>query len=107
MMGVSSKENFSETQESRGQDAKYFSKILLNNFGSFCRAAVQMPKQFQPVLGKYEKITCELVDANGNPIDNPDCNYDFVLEITELTNTPTDNSSLNGPGANLAVYQSR
>ena len=107
MMGVSSKENLAETQESRGQDAKYFSKILLNNFGSFCRAAVQMPKQFQPVLGKYEKITCELVDANGNAIDNPDCNYDFVLEITEITNTPTDNSSLNGPGANLAVYQSR
>jgi hypothetical protein len=107
MMGVSSKENFAETQESRGQDAKYFSKILLNNFGSFCRAAVQMPKQFQPVLGKYERITCELVDANGDPIDNPDCNYDFVLEITEITNGPTDNSSLNGPGANLGVYQSR
>lgn len=104
-MAVSGKENLSETRDSQSQDTKYFSKIILNTFGGFCRSAVQLPKNFQPPIGKYETITCQLVDKYGNQIANNDCDYDFVVEITELTNTPKDNSSLLGPLADLSVYR--
>jgi hypothetical protein len=103
-MGVSSKENFAETMDPTSEDQKYFSKIILNNFGSFCRTAVQLPKQFQPVLGKYDTISCQLVDRNGAQISSLDCEYDFVLELTEIVNGPTDSSSLLGPTSDLAVY---
>jgi hypothetical protein len=103
-MAVSSKEDLSETRESRGQEGKYFAKIILNNFGNFCRTAVQLPKQFNPVLGKLEAITCQLTDKYGTQIVNQDCDYDFVLEVSEITNTTKDNATLLGPGSDLAVY---
>jgi hypothetical protein len=93
-LAVSGKENLAETRDSRGQDAKYFSKILLSGFGGFSRAAVQLPKQFNPVLGKYDTVMCELVDKFGNRISNNDCDYDFVLEATEINQGPKDVASL-------------
>ena len=103
-MAVSSKEDLAETRESRGQEGKYFAKIILNNFGNFCRTAVQLPIQFTPVLGKIETISCQLTDKYGTQIVNQDCDYDFVLEVTEITNTPKDNSTLLGPESDLAIY---
>jgi hypothetical protein len=83
-LGVSSKEDLSLTRDTFAENDKYFAKILLNNFGGFCRAAVQMPKDFTPVLGKYDTLSLQLVDRNGNQIDNTDCDYDIVMEITEI-----------------------
>jgi hypothetical protein len=83
-MGVSAKEDTSLSLEAFSEERKYFAKILLNNFGGFCRAAVQMPKDFNPTLGKYDKISLQLVDRNGQQIDNVDCDYDIVLQITEV-----------------------
>jgi hypothetical protein len=103
-MSVSGKECRECCQESAAEDNKYFSKIILNNFGGYCRTAVQLPKVFNPILGKYETISCQLVDRNGNQIDNADCEYDFVVEITEITNKPTDDSTLQGTTADLNVY---
>jgi hypothetical protein len=93
-LAVSGKENFSESLESRSQDTKYFSKILLNNFGGFSRAAVQLPKIFNPVLGKYDTVRCQLVDQFGVQLSNADCDYDFVLEVTEIDQRPKDTASL-------------
>jgi hypothetical protein len=93
-LAVSGKENLSESREARSQDTLYFSKILLNNFGSFSRAAVQLPKLFNPVLGKYDTVRCELVDQFGVQINNIDCDYDFVLEVTEIDQRPKDTASL-------------
>jgi hypothetical protein len=94
MMAVSGKEDLSETRESRGQDQKYFLKIILNNFGGFCRAAVSLPKDFNPVLGKYETLTCQLVNKFGVQLSNRDCDYDFVLQATEINQGPKDTASL-------------
>jgi hypothetical protein len=104
-MGVSAKENLAETRESQGEDTKYFSKIILNNFGEYSRTALIQQKQFKPVLGRMETITCQLVGKNGQQINNTGCEYDMVLEITELTNTPVDTNSLSGPTTDLNVYQ--
>jgi hypothetical protein len=83
-MGVTAKEDLSLTHDTFAEERKYFAKILLNNFGGFCRAAVQMPKDFSPTLGKYELLSLQLVDRNGIQISNVDCEYDLVLQITEV-----------------------
>ncbi len=90
-LGVSTKENLSLTREPFAESNKYFAKILLNNFGGFCRAAVQMPKNFSPVLGQFLTLSLQLVDRNGNPIDNNDCDYDIVMEITESADADEKN----------------
>ena len=101
VMSVSGKEDRAMCQDSAGQDDKYFAKILLNNFGGICRSAVVLPKEFNPVLGKYETISCQLVDKNGQQINNVDCEYNFVLNITEITNKTKDGSSLQATTADL------
>jgi hypothetical protein len=101
VMSVSGKEDRAICQDSAGQDDKYFAKILLNNFGGICRSAVVLPKEFNPVLGKYETISCQLVDKNGQQINNVDCEYNFVLNITEITNKTKDGSSLQATTADL------
>jgi len=106
-LAVSAKENLSETRESQGMDTQYFTKIILNDFANYCRAGVQLQKDFSPVLGKYEVIECQLTDQNGNILSNTDCDYDMVIQITETTNAPTTDSSLLGPTSDLAVYQNK
>jgi len=106
-LAVSAKENLSETRESQGMDTQYFTKIILNDFANYCRAGVQLQKDFSPVLGKYEVIECYLTDQNGNTLSNTDCDYDMVIQITETTNVPTTDSSLLGPTSDLTVYQNK
>jgi hypothetical protein len=106
-LAVSAKENLSETRESQGMDTQYFTKIILADFANYCRAGVQLQKEFSPVLGKYEVIECQLTDQNGNILSNTDCDYDMVIQITETTNGPTPESTLLGPKSDLTVYQNK
>jgi hypothetical protein len=46
------------------------------------------------VLGKYDTVRCQLVDQFGVQLSNTDCDYDFVLEVTEIDQRPTDTASL-------------
>jgi len=99
-LAVSAKEDLSQTRESQGMDTQYFTKIILNDFASYCRAGVQLDKVFSPVLGKYEVIECQLTDQNGNILSNVDCDYDMVIQITETANIANNDSSLIGPFIN-------
>ena len=96
-LAISNKENLADTHDPSAEDSKYFSKILLNDFASYCRTAVQQPVQFNPPLGKLDTISFQLLDKNGVPINNVDCEYDVVLEITEIQYVQKDNSSLLKP----------
>lgn len=102
-MGVSNKENLADTRDPASEDGKYFSKIILNSFASYCRSAVQQPVDFAPVLGQFTTISCQLIDRVGNQISNADCDYDFVLEVTELVAGPNDASTLPATNADLNV----
>jgi hypothetical protein len=106
-LAVSGKENLSETLESQGQDTAYFTKVILNDFAAYCRAGVQLQKDFEPVLGKFEKITCQLVDKNGNQLSNTDCEFDATFSITELTNGPDDRSAIVTPQGALDVFKQK
>jgi len=102
-MGVTNKENLSETRDPSAEDQKYFSKIILNDFATYCRTAIQRPVDFMPILGQLNTISCQLVDRTGNQINNVDCEYDLVLEITELESRPVDGSTLLDTRADLNV----
>jgi len=104
-LSLTSKENLGESRLTTGEDQKYFSKILLNNFGSFCQAAVTLPKQFNPTLGRIETMSFQLINPNGTQISSIDCEYDMVLEITEAITGPKDGNSLQTTTADLDVYQ--
>jgi hypothetical protein len=96
-LAISNKEDLAETHDPSAEDSKYFSKILLNDFASYCRSAVQLPKHFAPVLGKLDTISFQLLDKTGTQIDNADCEFDLVLEVTEIQYGQKDNSSLIRP----------
>jgi hypothetical protein len=104
-LSLTSKENLGESRLTTGEDQKYFSKILLNNFGSFCQAAVTLPKQFNPTLGRIETMSFQLLNPNGTQISSIDCEYDMVLEITEAITGPKEGNSLQTTTADLDVYQ--
>ena len=96
-LAISNKEDLAETHDPSAEDSKYFSKILLNDFASYCRSAVQLPKNFTPVLGKLDTISFQLLNKNGIQIDNADCEFDVVLEVTEIQYGQKDNSSMIRP----------
>jgi hypothetical protein len=104
-LAVTGKENLAETRDSTSQLNKYFAKILLNNFGSFSQAAVQLQKTFSPVVGQMETLRCQLVDKNGLQLSSIDCEYDMTLNFTEVWQTPKDVASLQTTTADLDVYK--
>ena len=104
-LSLSSKENLAESRATFAEDQKYFSKIILNNFGSFTQTAVTNPKQFNPVVGRLETLSFQLVSPNGAQISSIDCEYDMVLELSEAITGPTDTNSLQTTTADLDVYK--
>jgi len=96
-ISVTEPENLSLTRDAMGQNQRYFAKILLNDFGSISRTAVQMPKEFSPAANKFDTFSFQLVDKLGQPIANTDCDSDLTLQIVEertdlkITNYPAEN----------------
>ena len=85
MNGISATEpeNLSLTRDAMGQNQRYFAKIILNDFGSISRTAVQMPKEFSPAINKFDTFSFQLVDKLGQPVVNTDCDSDLTLQIVE------------------------
>jgi len=86
-----SPENTAMTQESTGQINDYFGKLLLNNFGCWSQTLIEMPKLFQPVLGRLDHMNVDWVDRHGEPLAGPDaatCDWHMTVRITELIERP-------------------
>ena len=91
---ASAKEYLSQSQDTFGQSGAYFAKLLLNTFGSYCQTFVQAPKIFNPALGKLDKLHFTWMDKNGTIIDNADCEFTVVLQVTETVDVLDDSSTL-------------
>ena len=91
MLAVSNKEDLSQTHDPTAEDSKYFLKLILNDFASFCRTGVIQQKTFTPVLGKLDTISFQLTDKFGNQINNTDCEFDLILEVAEAIVTNPQN----------------
>ena len=84
-------------QDSTGQVSHYFGKLLLNHFGCYAQTFIESPKEFQPVLGRLDRLSFEWVDRAGNVLVGPDaatCDWNMTLRITEVKERATDISSL-------------
>jgi hypothetical protein len=81
---ITQKENLAVSRDTMGQTKRYYGKLLLNSFGSFSQTFVQSPKPFSAPLGKLDRLTLTWVDANDNPIFNDDCEFNMVIEVSEM-----------------------
>jgi len=91
---ASAKEYLNQSQETFGQSGAYFAKLLLNTFGSYAQTFVQAPKIFNPALGKLDKLHFTWMDKNGVTLDNADCEFTVVLQVTETVDVLDDSSTL-------------
>ncbi len=107
MVDHTSPENVAISQESTGQTAHYFGKLLLNNFGCWCQTFVEMPKIFRPVLGRLDRLTVTWVDRYGQPFPVPappldsgaaSCDWHMAVRIVEIAEGPTATSALTMAG---------
>jgi hypothetical protein len=90
-------ENTAASQDSTGQVAHYFGKLLLAPFGCYAQTFVEAPKRFAPVLGRLERLNFEWVDRHGQVLAGPDaasCDWHMTLRITEIHEAPEPTSSL-------------
>ena len=93
-LDVSRQENFSATQDPTSESQLYNCKLLLNTFGSYAQTVVQNPVFFNPPIGKLDKLSFQWYDVTGTLINNADCEWSAVLQITESVMVATTGSTL-------------
>ncbi len=94
VLDTTNRENLSTTQESTGEVRKYFSKLLLGNYGNYSQTVIGTTVSFNPPVGKLDKFVFNWVDFDGNVIDNLDCDWSAVLLVNEQDQVATAESSL-------------
>jgi hypothetical protein len=82
-MDTSAQENLSVSQEPTGTTKAFFGKILLANFGSYAQTLISNPITFTNPLQKLANFTFQLVSIDGTIVNNTDCEWNAVLQITE------------------------
>lgn len=85
-MDISMPENFTQTLDTTAQSALYNSKLLLNNFGQFATTFVQCPVNFNPTIGKLDKLSFSWYSSNGTILNNADCEWSGTIQIVESIN---------------------
>ena len=82
-MDTSAQENLSITNDPTGTTKAFFGKILLANFGSYAQTLVSNPISFTTPLSKLDKFTFQLVQIDGTIVDNSDCEWNAVIQLSE------------------------
>jgi len=82
-MDSSAPEDHSITTDATGQTNQYAAKLLLANFGSFAQTMIQNTISFNPPVTSIDRLTFQWVDANNIQINNTDCDWNAVVQITE------------------------
>ena len=82
-MDMGGKENLSATMEPTGETKAYHAKLLLASFGNYAQTLVSNPLSFSPPLGRMDKLTFQLIDKTGTVINNADCEWDVMIQLTE------------------------
>jgi len=96
-----SPENIAMAQDSTGQVAHYFGKLLLNNFGCWAQTFIESPKRFRPVLGRLDHLCFDWVDRHGRPLTGADaatCDWHMTVRITEIVEGQAATASLTMAG---------
>jgi hypothetical protein len=88
-MDISMPENFTQTLDPTAQSGIYNTKLLLNNFGQYATTFIQSPVNFNPTVGKLDKLSFSWYDSNGNILNNLDCEWSGAVQIVESINLPS------------------
>jgi hypothetical protein len=86
-LDISQPENFARTHDTTAQSGVYNSKLILNNFGSFATTFVHSPVNFNPVVGKLDKLTFAWYNSAGILLNNADCEWTGTVQIVEAVNS--------------------
>lgn len=106
MVDHTSPENAGVSQDSAGQVAHYFGKLLLNGFGCWAQTFVEMPKTFRPALGRLDFLTFTWLDRFGQPLAGPDaasCDWNMAVRVVEIAEGPSQTSALTMAGQTPAM----
>ena len=76
-------ENLAVSLETTGVTKAFFGKLLLASFGSYAQTLISNPISFLNPLGKLDKLSFQWVDATGAIINNADCEWNMVVQISE------------------------
>jgi hypothetical protein len=87
-MDISQPENYSRTRDTTAKSGIYNSKLILNNFGSFATTFVHSPVNFNPTVGKIDKLSFTWYSSAGILLNNADCEWTGSVQIVEAVNTP-------------------
>ena len=100
---ITNKESLNKTRDTVGQSKSYFGKLLLNTFGSYSQTFIQATKTFSAPLGKIDKLSFNFFDSNHINIENYDCNFTLVLEISEMLDALDLNTVITKGGADKVL----
>jgi hypothetical protein len=82
-MDTSHKENLAATQEPTGSTKAFYGKLLLATFGNYAQTMISNPVAFLNPLGKMDRLTFQWLDTTGAIINNNDCEWNAVIQISE------------------------
>lgn len=87
-MDVGSNENYSITREPTGATHQYYCKLLLTTFGGNATTFIHNPIIFTPPLNSLTNLHFQWLDKNGAVIDNNDCEWSMIVNVTEHYEIP-------------------
>lgn len=82
-MDAGGKENYRTSRETTGTTNQYYCKLLLTSFGGNATTFIHNPITFTPPLYRLTKMEFQWINTQGIVINNNDCEWDMVLNITE------------------------
>ena len=82
-MDTGSKENLAATHEPTGYTKAFYGKLLLANFGNYAQTLISNPIAYLNPIGKLDRLTFQWIDNIGAILNNNDCEWNAVVQITE------------------------
>lgn len=94
---TSGPEKLGKIQETGGMTRQYYAKLLLSPFGSYSQSMIQNPVALNPPIARLDRIRFQWVDSTGTVIDNDDCEWSGILQITESLQVAVGDATIERP----------
>jgi hypothetical protein len=88
------REHLDKTLDPQGTIQTYYGKLILNSFGNYCTTFVGNPVEFNPTIGRLDKLQIQWLDSAGVALVNSDCEWNAAIRITENIPTASVGSTL-------------
>ncbi len=94
---TSGPEDLAVAQETTGATRQFYAKLLLSPFGSYSQSMIQNPVALNPPIARMTRIRFQWVDVYGNVIDNNDCEWSGILQITQSMQMASGDATIERP----------